>query len=135
MFRSLRQYPDHFRTLSSLSTHLGLFKHFIGLNFYYYYYYYCMHSIIIFILFTHFHFYSLFVYYYHCHYYYYYYFLFFIFILFIHFSNRKLLELFRLQNVHIAPLLNDGIVQLGISFSLSFSFNHISFFYQFHDCR
>ena len=93
MFRSLRQYPDHFRTPSSLGTHLGPFKHFIGLNFYiyiyiyiynfyYYYYYYCMHSIITFILFIQFHFSSLFVYYYHCHYYHYYYYFLFFFCLF-----------------------------------------------------
>ena len=78
-----------------------------------------MHSIITFILFIQFHFSSLFVYYYHCHYYhYYYYFLFFIFILFIHLSNRKLLKLFRLQNVHTTPSLNDGIVQLAPSWGV-----------------
>ena len=50
--------------------------------------------------------------------------------LFLFLSNRKLLELFRLQNVHIGPLLNDGMRQLGMLFSLSFSFNRID---QFHD--
>ena len=77
-----------------------------------------MHSIIIFILFIHFHFFTLYL------------FIIiiviiiiititifiFIFILFIHSSNRKLLELFRLQNVKITL---DWMVELYNLVSLS----------------
>ena len=133
MVRPLRQCPDHFRTLSSLGTHLGPFKHFIRLNFFIYITlilllllllllhafnnYICfVYSFLVF-------FYSLFVYYYHCHYYYYYYLLFFYFF-FIHLCNRKLLELFRLQNVQITL---DWMVELYNLVSLSFLF--FSFFF------